>query len=307
MRYPIFTAILLAAGAACAQTPAAAPLQFEVATIKPAPPLNPAAMQAGKMHVGMKVDAARVDIGYLSLADLIMTAYKVKAHQVVGPDWMKTERFDILAKMPEGATKEQVPEMLQGLLADRFKLTFHKDSRELPVYGLLVGKGGPKLKEASKEDEAPFDEKDKGGTISFGGGQMKQTANGAVIKAEGQPGTMKMTMVEGKMHMESTKATMAGFADMLSRFVGKPVVDMTELKGNYDVTIESLDAGTDGHRADGGGRRAGNGRAGAGRRFGASRRRRFRPFDERLDLRVHPAVGTEAGIAQVAGRDDRGR
>ena len=75
-------------------------------------------MQAGKMHVGMKVDAARVDIGYLSLADLIMTAYKVKAHQVVGPDWMRTDRFDILAKMPEGATKEQVPEMLQGLLAD---------------------------------------------------------------------------------------------------------------------------------------------------------------------------------------------
>src|SRR5436309_4750684 len=104
MRYPILSAILLAAGVACAQTPAAAPLQFEVATIKPAPPLNPAAVQAGKMHIGMKVDAARVDIGYSSLADLIVAAYKVKAHQVVGPDWMKTERFDILAKMPEGAT-----------------------------------------------------------------------------------------------------------------------------------------------------------------------------------------------------------
>jgi uncharacterized protein (TIGR03435 family) len=243
MRFSILSTVLLVAGAAWAQIPAApataaVPLQFEVATIKPAPPLNPAAIQAGKMHVGMKIDAARVDIGYLSLADLIMTAYKVKSHQVVGPDWMKTERFDILAKMPEGATKEQVPEMLQGLLAERFKLTFHKDTREQPVYGLLVAKGGPRLKESSKEEEAPFDDKDKGGTISFGGGQVKQTANGAVIKAEGQPGTMKMTMVEGKMHMESTKATMAGFADMLSRFVGKPVVDMTELKGNYDLTIE---------------------------------------------------------------------
>jgi uncharacterized protein (TIGR03435 family) len=59
-----------------------------------------------------------------------------------------------------------------------------------------------------------------------------------VVKADGQAGSTKMTMVDGKMHMENTKITMAKFADMLSRFVGKPVVDMTELKGNYDVTIE---------------------------------------------------------------------
>ena len=68
-----------------AQAPAAKP-QFEVATIKPAPPLNPAMIAAGKMHIGMKIDAGRVDIGYLSLNDLIMAAYKVKQHQVAGPD-----------------------------------------------------------------------------------------------------------------------------------------------------------------------------------------------------------------------------
>src|SRR3954452_12602697 len=152
MRNRSFILLIVTVGAAMAQAPAAKP-QFEVATIKLAPPLNPAMAAAGKMHVGMNIDAARVDIGYLSLNDLIMVAYKVKQHQVVGPDWMKNQRFDILAKLPEGATKEQVPEMLQGLLAERFGLTFHKEMKEQSVYGLLVGKGGPKMKESAKEDE----------------------------------------------------------------------------------------------------------------------------------------------------------
>src|SRR5690348_11121127 len=97
-----------------AQTPPPA-LTFEVASIKPAPPIDRAKIMSGKLHLGMSVDAARVDIGNLSLADLIRTAYRLKAFQVSGPDWMTTQRFDILAKMPEGATKEQVPEMLQAL------------------------------------------------------------------------------------------------------------------------------------------------------------------------------------------------
>ena len=115
MRNRLLASLFLVVAAAMAQAPAAAKLQFEVATIKPAAPLNPAMVASGKLHVGMNVDAARVDIGFLSLNDLILLAYKVKQHQLVGPDWMKNQRFDILAKMPEGATKEQVPEMLQGL------------------------------------------------------------------------------------------------------------------------------------------------------------------------------------------------
>src|ERR1019366_1137981 len=135
---------LLAAGAAFAQVP-----EFEVATIKAATPPDRGQIMAGApMHVGMKIDAARVDIGFMSLADLIRTAYDVKPYQISGPDWIKSERFDILAKMPDGATKEQVPAMLQALLADRFKLTVHKESQEHPIYALIVGKGGSKLKDA---------------------------------------------------------------------------------------------------------------------------------------------------------------
>ena len=131
---------LALACAAAAKTPAAK-LQFEVATVKAAPPLNPQAMAAGKMHVGMNIEGSRVDMGYMSLADLTQYAYKLKQHQVVMPDWAKNQRFDILAKMPEGATKEQVPEMVQSLLTDRFGLTFHKESREQNVYATAGGQG----------------------------------------------------------------------------------------------------------------------------------------------------------------------
>jgi uncharacterized protein (TIGR03435 family) len=193
---------------------------------------------AGKLHVGMNVDQARVDIGFLSLADLIQTAYKVKRYQVSGPDWMSQQRFDILAKMPEGATKEQVPEMLQGLLADRFKLTFHKETREHSVYGLVVGKGGPKLKESATEPAPELKPEAGGNTVSFGGGQIRQSGNTVVVTGAGRPGTTKMTMADGKMKMDSTKVTMTAFCEMLSRFTDKPVVDMTELTGSYDVTLE---------------------------------------------------------------------
>src|SRR5437763_716226 len=120
---------LLAAQIAFGQGPKAR-LEFEVATIKTAPPLNPAQIMQGKLHVGMKVDGARVDIGFMSLADLIRTAYDVKPYQVSGPEWLNTERFDIMAKLPDGATKDQVPAMLKSLLADRFKVAVHKESKE---------------------------------------------------------------------------------------------------------------------------------------------------------------------------------
>src|SRR3954471_3525241 len=238
MRNRLLTLLAIAAGVAMAQAPAPKP-QFEVATIKPAPPLNPEMIAAGKMHVGMKTDAGRVDIGFMSLNDLIIAAYKVKQHQIAGPDWMKTERFDILAKLPEGATKEQVPEMLQSLLAERFGLTFHKEMREQPVYALVVAKGGPKLKESSTEEEpAPKPDEKGGNTINFGGGQIRQSGNTVVVKRNDDPGSSKMTMADGKMRMESTKVKMDVFAEGLSRFVGKPVIDMTELKGSYDTVLE---------------------------------------------------------------------
>ena len=105
-----------------------------------------AQIASGQAHLGMNVDAARVDIGSLSLAELIRIAYGVKPYQIQGPDWISAERFDVVAKLPEGASKEQVPQMLQALLAERFQLKAHRESKEHSVYALVVGKNGPSLR-----------------------------------------------------------------------------------------------------------------------------------------------------------------
>jgi uncharacterized protein (TIGR03435 family) len=256
-------ALCLTAGiAAFGQAPAAAPA-FEVASVKPAPPITSlvSQIQSGKMHVGMSIDGARVDIGFMSLADLIPLAYKVKPYQVTGPDWMRQERFDIMAKIPDGVSKDQVPEMMQALLADRFKLAIHREKKDLSVYALVVAKGGPKLKD-SPPDDTPAAESTTPGvapppppppppggpgapgprTIAIGSpdGQMKitQSGRGAVITG-GPNGNMKMTMGEnGVMQMEMSKVKMSALVDMLAQFVDRPVVDETELTGSYQVALE---------------------------------------------------------------------
>jgi uncharacterized protein (TIGR03435 family) len=226
--------LLLAGTVVSAQTPAA-PLAFEVATIRPAAPINPAAATSGQLRVGMSVDGARVDIRFFSLADLVRTAYKIKPHQLVGlENTMASDRFDIQAKMPDGATKEQVPEMLQGLLADRFKVKVHRDSKEQSVYALVVGKGGPKLKESPPDAPVAADApKTPSNQVS-----VTQDSKGAIVRT-GQGGAMRMSMgPNGTMHMETEKMTMEAFADMLSGFMERPVVDQTELKGNYQVALD---------------------------------------------------------------------
>ena len=245
----VLAAIGLAAGSGAAQTPAAG-LSFEVASIKPAPPMNPQAMMAGKMHVGTKIDAARVDIGFASLADLIRTAYNVKPYQVIGPDWLKTERFDIMAKMPEGATKEQVPEMLKALLIERFGMTVHKDSKPQSVYALVMAKTGSKLKDAVPDPvaapvdpSAPPPAPAKGEmTMSTAEGDVKVKPSGdgrgATISSS-RTGNMKMSMgQDGLMHLEASSMSMTTLAETITPFLDKPVLDETGLKGKYQVALD---------------------------------------------------------------------
>src|SRR5580693_9478900 len=128
-----FAALLFLATAVRAQTPATPVLAFEVASIKPAGPLDPVAIAQGKMRIGMKVDGAICDIASFSLRDLIRTAYEVKDYQISGIDAgapLTVQRFNIQATMPAGATEKQVPQMLQALLAERFKLTVHRETKE---------------------------------------------------------------------------------------------------------------------------------------------------------------------------------
>ncbi len=251
--FPICCAIFFSTAiAGFAQTPA--PLAFEVASIKPAGALDPLAIAQGKVSVGMKVDGAICNIGSFSLRDLVRTAYEVKDYQISGLDSlgaaMSAQRFNIQATLPEGATEKQVPQMLQTLLAERFNLVIHRETRDQPVYALMVAKGGPKLKDAEPDPSAPADAAPetpdapkKGETVlGQGANQVRISGNptdgkGMVVKG-GPMGQMHMTMADGKLHLEASKMTMASLADVATNFVGKPVVDMTELKGNYQVALD---------------------------------------------------------------------
>jgi uncharacterized protein (TIGR03435 family) len=245
--------LALMAMAAFAQTKPA----FEVATIKPSPPMDmakvAAALQAGgKMPIGANVEFPRAEYLYLDLRSLMGLAYGVKPYQITGPDWLATTRFDIVAKLPEGSKKEDAPQMLQALLEERFKLTTHRASAEHPVLALVVGKGGSKLK-ASAEKPVAIDES---APLKPGESKMDGSSGPVRVKIDVTTGSSDIDMgLQGKMSYRVNPATqsldinfsmttMAGFADMITQLFaqlggtgGKQVVDMTGIQGNYDASI----------------------------------------------------------------------
>ena len=247
--------LLLAVSAAFGQT-APKVLTFDVATVRASAPLDmakmAAEMQAGRMpKMGPNVDAARAEYTYMSLKDLIALAYKMKAYQVSGPDWLATQRFDIEAKMPVGASGDDAPAMLQALLQERFKLAVHRDTQEHPVLALVVGKGGPKMKESSAtpaaiDETAPLKPGEMKMDTANGPARVSRSADGTATINMGAKGiiTQRLDMQTQTLRMESSMVTMAGFADMLTQVMqmggggGRQVVDMTGLKGNYQVAVE---------------------------------------------------------------------
>lgn len=229
---------------------------FEVATIKPAAPLDQAkivaAMQAGEApKIGPHVEGSRAEYTYMALRDLIAFAYNIKPYQVSGPDWMVATRFDIEAKLPEGATKNDAPAMMQALLKERFKLVAHPSTEEQPVLALVVAKNGPKLKEAA-EAPTPIDESTplKPGEVKMdsldGPMRIKVNPDGSTVFNMGAKGTFtqKMDMQTKTLAIRSDDLAMAGFADMLTRVMqmggtsSRQVVDQTGLKGYYAVNLD---------------------------------------------------------------------
>ncbi len=198
MRTVLLTAAL--ALSALAQTPP--PPTFEVASIKPT---QQSQMLSGRIMVRMSTDAGRVTYSNVALRNIITTAFRIKDHQLTAPDWVNTTRFDINAKIPDGVNKEQVPEMLQALLAERFHLQFHKEEKTAPVYALIQAKGGIKL---AKADAA----------------------------AQEQKGTRMMMSPKGRRM--TGNITMDTFANTISNMLDRPVIDMTESKDIYDFDLE---------------------------------------------------------------------
>ncbi|MEO8593546.1 MAG: TIGR03435 family protein [Candidatus Solibacter sp.] len=233
------SALLCAASALCGQT-----LSFDVASVKASEPITPAMLQSGKVHSGMKIDNKRVDIGNFSLLQLICKAYDVKTYQVTGPEWLTAnmgisqQRFDIVANLPDGTTKEQVPQMLQTLLAERFKVKLHKDSKEQPVYALVVAKGGLKMKQSAAA--APPAEGEQNPAVTGSNTvSVNQTKGGAEF-SDGSGKSQKMVpAADGKsMRFEMTGFTVAELAEGLTPLVDHPIVDTTGVAGKYDAVID---------------------------------------------------------------------
>jgi len=204
-------ACLASLGLASAQQ-AADKLSFEVASIKASDP-NP----SNPAWIGMSADGAIVKYTNITLRDCIRGAYRARDFQIIGPEWMTNARFEISAKLPSGASTDQIPEMLQALLAERFKLEIRREKKEQSVYVLLVGNGGPKLKpaEIKSENEAPM-----------------------ALGPDGKPRPAMMFAIRpAGVVLTAPSATLASLVGLMSRFTARPVVDMTGIEGQYQFNL----------------------------------------------------------------------
>lgn len=203
-------------------------LQFEVASIRPAAPID---AQNASVKIGIHIDGAQIRFNSLSLRDCMRYAWEVKEYQIAGPDWVAADRWDIVAKLPAGSNSDQVPEMLQNLLTDRFKMSFHHDSKDVAVYGLVLSKGGVKLQETAIDPNAP---------------PPAAAPKSVNVNAQGSAAGVFVDIGQGSYYsfadnkLAGHQLNMFRIADTLSRYMDKPVVDMTGLPDTkfYDFSFE---------------------------------------------------------------------
>jgi uncharacterized protein (TIGR03435 family) len=189
-------AMMVLAGSMQAQ---AAP-EFEVASVKPV------AGEVPNHPVGLRIHHGTLNVDDGRLRQIIGLAYGIQRVNVQGgPNWLDTEKYNIVAKAGSvDASPEQIKAMLQTLLAERFKLVLHRETKELPVYTLLVGKNGSKLQEAKEEEK----------------------------------GSSSVTPTPRGLQMIYQKVAMPLLINTLANMLGSPVLDRTGLTGRYDFTLE---------------------------------------------------------------------
>jgi len=212
MRFAFVT--ILAAGAGRVLLFAQSP-SFEVASVKPSSPQE--------RNIGMLAyPGGRLRVTNYTLHNLIHEAYRVQDFQIVGgPKWAGEDRYSIDAKPPAGSAVSKIspanpklppPEeellMLQTLLAERFHLTVHEETREGPVFNLMVGSQGAKLGAATDQNAFP-------------------------VVVYGRTG-----IAERPDFMQGITASMPLFCKRLSDFLGRPVIDKTGLAGAFDFKFE---------------------------------------------------------------------
>ena len=214
-------------------------LEFEVASIKPSVmPGGRGMIRMGPQGGPGSGDPGRVSYTLSTIRDLMVIAYGVHRYQITGgPNWLDSERFDIMAKVPEDATKEQVKVMLQNLLAERFKLNLHRETKELPMYALMVAGKGSRLKASTATDTPPREAPPPPPAPGKNG--LKMGADGCPETPPmpaGRAGNFMIITPNGAC-MIATGQTIEALANQLSNQFDRRVIDQTGLKGKYDVKL----------------------------------------------------------------------
>jgi uncharacterized protein (TIGR03435 family) len=225
-----------------AQTTPAKP-QFEVASVKPSANEGPPMPMMREMMRNRRTpglipikDPGRIRLDNWTLIDMIAAAYRVRASQVSGPSWLDGQGFDIDARLPEGTQKEQLNEMLQSLLEERFGLKVHRDPQTKSGFALVVGKNGPKLQPAEppstpaqgltpEEQRAKLQQQTRDNLKAFQQRMQENRENG--------------TPLEGLRSASWSSTTIEGLASALVQFTEAPVIDETGLEGKYSISIET--------------------------------------------------------------------
>jgi uncharacterized protein (TIGR03435 family) len=199
--------------------------EYEVVSIKSSKPAN-----GGRMRIGITNTPDGLTAENSTVQSLVNEAYGTQDFQIIGsPSWLNSEMYDVDAKMDRSvadALQKLAPaerrlarqRMLQAVLADRMKLTIHRDSKEVAVYNLVIANNSTKLRQANPDDTY---------------------ANGFKT-ADGRTGRGMMNIEDGvgEKTMTSQGITITSFVETLSGLTGRAVVDKTGLNGKYDFTLK---------------------------------------------------------------------
>jgi uncharacterized protein (TIGR03435 family) len=169
----------------------------------------------------------------MSLFFLALMAYqieRVQYYRLSGPEWMRQlPGFDLNARVPAGATKDDLAAMLRNLLADRFKLVVHRESREVQEYDLVVAKGGPKFRQVAPRAKGAADIDGK-----------RDASASPTLGADGYPTLPpgnRAAIIDDRARIHEPRTSMVFLAAMLATQLAKPVHDATGLSGTYDIDL----------------------------------------------------------------------
>lgn len=195
---------------------------FEVASVRPTTAKDPRLVS--RRGGPGTTDPTHFRAANYPLIRVVCEAYNRQLFQITYPDWMFFTRFDIAANVPPGATKKDLRVMLQQLLAERFKLQTHGEHKLMEVYALTVSKVGPKVKKSAEPAEEDSE--------SQVPGEIKRDKDGYPMPPPGA-----MTMMGDLARINGSKTSMSALATQLMGQVQRPVIDETNLDGDYDFTL----------------------------------------------------------------------